>query len=193
MTEVVLYHHVQGLTEGVRRSPTSYGRRATPCTRRTCSTGRRSTLEEGMAFARETGFEALGERGVAAAEGIGPDVVYAGFSFGAMRPSSWRRPAPAPAVPCSVLLPAGLGVRGARGPRTSRCRSTAWMATRSSPRRATPRPGVAASTDRRELFLYPGEEHLFTDSSLPAYDPAPRPCSSSARSHSSRNKPVSVT
>ena len=28
------------------------------------------------------------------------------------------------------------------------------------------------STDRAELFLYPGEEHLFADSSLPAYDAA---------------------
>ena len=37
-----------------------------------------------MAFAREAGFGALAERGVAAAEGIGPDVVYAGFSFGVM-------------------------------------------------------------------------------------------------------------
>ena len=28
------------------------------------------------------------------------------------------------------------------------------------------------STDQAELFLYPGNEHLFADSSLPAYDPA---------------------
>jgi dienelactone hydrolase len=28
------------------------------------------------------------------------------------------------------------------------------------------------SADRAELFLYPGEEHLFADSSLPAYDAA---------------------
>jgi dienelactone hydrolase len=27
------------------------------------------------------------------------------------------------------------------------------------------------STDVAELFLYPGEEHLFADSSLPSYDP----------------------
>jgi dienelactone hydrolase len=26
------------------------------------------------------------------------------------------------------------------------------------------------STDQAELFLYPGAEHLFADSSLPAYD-----------------------
>jgi dienelactone hydrolase len=31
---------------------------------------------------------------------------------------------------------------------------------------------LVESTDRAELFLYPGEEHLFADSSLPAYDPA---------------------
>ena len=31
---------------------------------------------------------------------------------------------------------------------------------------------LVASTDRGELFLYPGNEHLFTDSSLPAFDEA---------------------
>ena len=30
---------------------------------------------------------------------------------------------------------------------------------------------LVASTERAELFLYPGEEHLFADSSLSAYDP----------------------
>jgi dienelactone hydrolase len=31
---------------------------------------------------------------------------------------------------------------------------------------------LVESADRGELFLYPGEEHLFADSSLPAYDAA---------------------
>jgi dienelactone hydrolase len=31
---------------------------------------------------------------------------------------------------------------------------------------------LVESTDQAELFLYPGTEHLFADSSLPAYDPA---------------------
>ena len=30
---------------------------------------------------------------------------------------------------------------------------------------------LVASTDEAELFLYPGSEHLFADSSLPSYDP----------------------
>jgi dienelactone hydrolase len=29
---------------------------------------------------------------------------------------------------------------------------------------------VVRTIDGAELFLYPGDEHLFTDSSLPAYD-----------------------
>ena len=31
---------------------------------------------------------------------------------------------------------------------------------------------LVGSTERAELFLYPGDEHLFADSSLPAYDAA---------------------
>jgi dienelactone hydrolase len=31
---------------------------------------------------------------------------------------------------------------------------------------------LVASTDRAELFVYPGDRHLFTDSSLPSYDAA---------------------
>jgi dienelactone hydrolase len=29
---------------------------------------------------------------------------------------------------------------------------------------------IVESTDRAELFLYPGSEHYFADSSLPSYD-----------------------
>jgi dienelactone hydrolase len=31
---------------------------------------------------------------------------------------------------------------------------------------------LVASTDRAELFLYPGEEHLFAESTLPEYEAA---------------------
>ncbi len=30
---------------------------------------------------------------------------------------------------------------------------------------------LVESTERAELFLYPGDKHLFADSSLPSYDP----------------------
>src|SRR5436190_514206 len=85
MTEVVLYHHVQGLTEGVRSFADELRQAGhTVFTPNLFDGSTFETIEEGMAFAGEAGFGALAERGVAAAEGIGPDVVYAGFSFGVM-------------------------------------------------------------------------------------------------------------
>ena len=85
MTEVLLYHHVQGLTEGVRRFGDQL-RQAGHTVHTPDLFGGRTfdAIEEGMAFAREAGFGALAERGVAAAEEFGADIVYAGFSFGVM-------------------------------------------------------------------------------------------------------------
>src|SRR5436190_18712597 len=85
MAEVVVYHHVQGLTDGVKafadelreaghtvHTPDMFDRHTF------------DTIDEGMSFAREAGFGALAERGVAAAESIDANAVYAGFSFGVM-------------------------------------------------------------------------------------------------------------
>src|SRR4029079_437149 len=85
MSEILLYHHVQGLTDGVRSFADELRRGGHTVHTPDLFEGRTfETLEDGMAFARETGFGALGERGGAAAEGTRPDVVYAGFSFGVM-------------------------------------------------------------------------------------------------------------
>src|SRR6476646_8095695 len=83
MTEVVLYHHVQGLTAGVRAFADQLREPGHTVHTPDLFDGRTfETIEDGMAFARAEGFEALAERGVAAADGI--DAVYAGFSFGVM-------------------------------------------------------------------------------------------------------------
>ena len=85
MTEVLLYHHVQGLTEGVRSFADELRQAGHTVHTPDLFDGRTfDTIDAGMAFAREAGFGALAERGVAAAGGVGRDVVYAGFSFGVM-------------------------------------------------------------------------------------------------------------
>src|SRR5690349_8488211 len=100
MAEVVLYHHVQGLTDGVRSFAEELRQPGHTVHTPDLFDGRTfGTIEEGMAFAREAGFGALAERGVAAAESVGPEVVYAGFSFGVM--------------PAQQLAQAGPGARGA--------------------------------------------------------------------------------
>jgi dienelactone hydrolase len=173
MTEVLLYHHVQGLTEGVRsfadelrqaghivHTPDLFESRTF------------ATLEDGMAFARATGFDALAERGVAAAEGVDAGVVYAGFSFGVMiaqRLAQTRAGARGALLMYACLpfsefgeeWPDGVPVQvhGKEGDEFFLEDIDAARA-------------LVESTDRAELFLYPGTEHLFADSSLPAFDPA---------------------
>lgn len=173
MTEVLLYHHVQGLTEGVRSFADGLRQAGHTVHTPDLFDGQTfGTLEEGMAFAREAGFDALAERGEAAAEGIGPAVVYAGFSFGvtiAQRLAQTSRDARGALLMCSCLPVSEFG--------------EAWPA--DVPVQVHGKEGdeffledidaaraLVDSSDRAELFLYPGTEHLFADSSLPAYDPA---------------------
>jgi dienelactone hydrolase len=173
MSEVLLYHHVQGLTGGVRSFADELRQAGHTVHTPDLFEGRTfATLDEGMAFAREAGFEALAERGVAAAEGVAPDVVYAGFSFGVMiaqQLAQTRAGARGALLMYSCLPVSEFGetwpedvpvqVHGKEGDEFFLEDIDAARA-------------LVESTDRAELFLYPGTEHLFADSSLPQFDPA---------------------
>jgi|SRR5690242_19911577 dienelactone hydrolase len=173
MTEVLLYHHVQGLTEGVQSFADELRRAGHTVHTPDLFEGRSfASLEDGMAFAREAGFSALAERGVAAAAGIGPEVVYAGFSFGVMvaQQLAQTRPGARGAVLMNACLPVSefgeawpegvpVQVHGKQGDPFFEEDLEAARA-------------LVASADGAELFLYPGDEHLFADSSLPSYDAA---------------------
>src|SRR5439155_11929820 len=173
MTEVLLYHHVQGLTEGVRAFADELRQAGHTVHTPDLFDGRTfDTIEDGMAFAREAGFGALAERGVAAAEGIGPGVVYAGFSFGVMvaqQLAQTRTDARGALLMYSCLPVSEFG--------------EAWPD--NAPVQVHGKDGdeffledieaaraLVESSDAAELFLYPGTEHLFADSSLPQYDAA---------------------
>jgi dienelactone hydrolase len=173
MAEIVLYHHVQGLTEGVRLFANRLQRAGHTVHTPDLFDGRRfDSIEEGMAFAGDAGFAALAERGVAAAERISPEVVYAGFSFGVMAAQqlAQTRPGARGALLMSGCLPVSefgeawpdgvpVHVHGKDG--------DPFFAEDLEAAQA-----LVESTDGAELFLYPGAEHLFVDSSLPAYDAA---------------------
>jgi dienelactone hydrolase len=174
MREVVLFHHVQGLTDGVRAFADELRRAGHTVHTPDLFGGRTfATLEEGMAFAQATGFGALSKRGMAAADELPPDVVYAGISFGVMvaQPLAQTRPGARGALFVSACLPVSEF-------------GDAWpdgVPAQVHGKDADPffaeedlvaaRALVESSGDA-ELFLYPGDEHLFTDASLPAYDAA---------------------
>jgi len=172
MAEVLLFHHAQGLTPGIHAFADEL--RAAGHTVHTpdlfdgCTF---DTLEDGMAFARDTGFGALGERGIAAAGALPADVVYAGISFGVMpaQELAQTRPGAAGALFISACLPftefgdawpAGVPVQVHGKEADEFFAEEDLDAARA----------LVAATDDAELFLYAGQEHLFTDSSLPAYD-----------------------
>jgi dienelactone hydrolase len=173
MTEVLLYHHVQGLTEGVRSFADELRQAGHPVETPDMFDGRTfDTIEDGMAFAREAGFGALAERGVAAAEGAGPDVVYAGFSFGVMvaQQLAQTRSGARGALLMSACLP--VSEFGATWPEDVPVQVHGKEGDPFFEEDLEAARALAESTGRAELFLYPGEEHLFADSSLPAYDAA---------------------
>jgi dienelactone hydrolase len=173
MTEIVLYHHVQGLTEGVRSFANRLQRAGHTVHTPDLFDGRRfDSIEEGMAFAGDAGFAALAERGVAAAEGISPEVVYAGFSFGVMAAQqlAQTRPGARGALLMSGCLP--VSEFGEAWPDGVPVHVHGKDADPFFAEDLEAAQALVESTDGAELFLYPGEEHLFADSSLPAYDAA---------------------
>ena len=173
MTEVLLYHHVQGLTDGVRSFADELRQAGhTVHTPDLFDGSTFATIEEGMAFARNAGFGALAERGVAAAQEIRPDVVYAGFSFGVMiaQQLAQTRPGARGALLMYSCLP--VSEFGEAWPADVPVQVHGKEADPFFLEDLEAAQALVDSTDHAELFLYPGEEHLFADSSLPAYDPA---------------------
>ena len=171
--EVVLYHHVQGLTEGVRSFADDVRQAGHTVHTPDVFEGQTfGTLEEGMAYAREAGFDTLAERGVAAAEGIGSNVVYAGFSFGVMM--AQRLAQSRPGARGALLIYSCLPVSefGQAWPESVPVQVHGKEGDEFFLEDIDAARALVESSDRAELFLYPGAEHLFADSSLPAYDPA---------------------
>ena len=85
MAEVLLFHHAQGLTSGVRDFADKLSRAGHTVHVPDLYEGRTfDDLAGGVAYASETGFGAIMERGQAAAEGLPSEIVYAGFSLGVL-------------------------------------------------------------------------------------------------------------
>jgi dienelactone hydrolase len=174
MTEIVLFHHAQGLTDGVRalaqtlteaghtvHTPDSFEGRTFP------------DLESGIGYAREVGFGTVQERGIEAASALPTDVVYVGISLGVMaaQPLAQQRPGCKGAVLIdSCVPPEEFGGPWPDGvPVQVHGMDDDPIFAHEGDLDAA-KALVAAAPDA-ELFVYPGDRHLFADSSLPSHDP----------------------
>ena len=173
MAEVLLFHHAQGLTSGctafadelrsighVVHAPDLYG-------------GKTFTdLNEGVGHARAIGFDTIAERARAAAEDLPDGLVYAGFSLGAMQAQMLAQTRPgakgalliSSCVPTSEFgsdWPAGVPAQ------VHMMDGDEWVEEDIEAAR-----DLDKSVEDAELFMYPGDRHLFFDGSLPDYDVA---------------------
>src|SRR5690349_20044489 len=85
MTEILLFHHIQGVTTGVAAFADSL-REAGHTVHLPDLFERRTfgSIDEGAAFCREVGFDQVTQRGVDAAGDLPERLVYAGFPLGVM-------------------------------------------------------------------------------------------------------------
>jgi dienelactone hydrolase len=177
MAEVLLFHHAQGLTPGVRGFADDL--RAAGHTVHTPDLfdGRLfESIDDGMAFIKGAGFDELRARGVKLAEEYPTELVYAGMSFGetiAQELAQTRAGARGALLFYSCIPISG---EWAFGP---------WpegVPVQIHGMNADPifvgegdvdaaREIVEKVADA-ELFLYPGNQHYFADRSLPSYDVA---------------------
>jgi dienelactone hydrolase len=175
MAEIVLFHHAQGLTPGVRAFAKTLERAGHTVHTPDLYDGRTfDTLEAGVGHAEEIGFATVIDRGRAAAERLPAEVVYAGVSLGVLPAQmlAQTRPGAAGALLVGSCVPVSeFGEAWPAGVPVQIHGKDADPIFAGEGDIDAARALVASASDA-ELFLYPGDEHLFVDRSLPEYDQA---------------------
>jgi len=175
MAEVLLFHHAQGLTPGVRAFADDLRAAGHTVHAPDLFDGRTfGSIDEGLAHIGEVGFDAMRERGVRIADELPPGLVYAGMSFGVLPAQKLAQTRPG--ARGALLLYSCLPISGewAFGPwpdgvpvQIHGMDNDPFFVGEGDIHAA--REIVEKAADA-ELFLYPGDQHYFADSSLPSYD-----------------------
>ncbi|MFI6758023.1 dienelactone hydrolase family protein [Micromonospora sp. NPDC050417] len=173
MAEILLFHHAQGLTPGVRHFAELLERAGHRVHVPDLYDGQTfDNLDEGVANAQKIGFGTILERGQAAAEGLPEDLVYVGFSLGVVPAQmlAQTRPAAKGALLLHSTIPheefGGAWPKGVPVQIHSMDADPSFV----DEGDLEAARALVASTADAELFLYSGDGHLFADDSLPAYD-----------------------
>jgi dienelactone hydrolase len=172
MAEVFLFHHALGLTPGVVAFADEIRAAGHVVHTPDLFDGRAfATLEEGVGYAQQVGFGEIVERGTRAVEARPAELVYCGLSLGVL--------------PAQKLAQTRAGARGALLLYSCIPVSEfgdAWPAgvpvqvhaKEDDPffaEDAAAADALVSDAAEAELFLYPGDEHLFADRTLPSFDP----------------------
>jgi dienelactone hydrolase len=177
MAEVVLYHHVQGLTDGIRAFAEELRAGGHTVHTPDLFDGEQpATIDAGVAHAQSIGDEVLSERADRAVADLPEGLVYAGFSFGAG--TAQRLAQTRSGARGALLYEACMPITGewAFGPwpdgvpvQVHGMDKDPFFALEGDIDAARELVETVGS-ELAELFVYPGDRHLFADSSLPSYD-----------------------
>ena len=173
MPKVLLFHHVQGLTPGVTAFADMLRAAGHTVYVPDLLDGRLfGSIPEGIAYVKSFGFQTIIERGMAAAATLPQDLVYIGMSLGVM-----------PAQSLAQTRPGALGAVLLHGAVTANEFSPTWprqVPVQFHAMDADPEfvdsgdidaaREIVTQSGSGEMFLYPGNAHLFTDSSLSDFD-----------------------
>ena len=174
MAEVLLFHHVMGQTPGFFAFADELRQAGHTVHTPNLLDGRTfDSIDEGLAYVGEIGFGEVIGRGDRAASELPEGLVYGGFSLGVVPAQKLAQTRPGAkgalffysCVPISEFgeWPEGVPVQihGADADPFFIDEGDIDAARE-----------LVGSTDDAELFLYPGDQHYFADSSLPSYDAA---------------------
>lgn len=172
MAEVVLFHHALGLTPGVVAFAEELRRAGhTVHTPDLFEARTFDSIEAGMGFVGETGFEEILDRADQAVQELPAEVVYAGFSLGevAAQKLAQTRPGARGALLFYSCVPtSSFGPWPDEVPVQIHGMDADPFFVDEGDIDAA-RALVEEAKDA-ELFLYPGDQHYFADSTLPSYD-----------------------
>ncbi|HET8570701.1 MAG TPA: dienelactone hydrolase family protein [Candidatus Limnocylindria bacterium] len=175
MADVLLFHHAQGLTSGVRAFADDLRSAGHTVHSPDLFDGRTfDSIDEGMSFIQGSGMEQMVAKGERIADELPSNLVYAGFSFGEMiaQKLAQTRPGARGALLFYSCIP--ISGEWAFGPwpdgvpvQIHGMQDDPIFAGEGDIDAARE---IAATVPGAELFLYSGDRHYFADRSLPSYD-----------------------
>ena len=175
MTEVLLFHHAQGLTPGIRAFADNIRAAGHIVHTPDLFDGRTfQSIDQGLAFIGETGFDEMRERGVRFADELPAGIVYAGFSFGVLPAQKLAQTRPGArgallfysCLPISGTWAFGPWPEGVPVQIHGMDKDPVFVGEGDIDAARE----IVEKVEDAELFLYPGDQHYFADSSLASYD-----------------------
>jgi dienelactone hydrolase len=171
VAEVLLFHHALGQTPGFLAFADELRGAGHTVHAPDLYDGKTfAELADGVGHAQEVGFDVIMQRGVAAADDLPAGLVYAGFSLGVMPAQMLAQTRPG--ARGALLLHACLPPSEFEAPwpdgvpvQIHGMDADEWMEEDLDAARK-----LVEEVESAELFLYPGDGHLFADESTGDYD-----------------------